>query len=58
MTTNKTITTTAGQTYDILSCEEIPSAKIMAYMVQLKNGKTACVYAYANGLVKKVTKGF
>lgn len=52
-----TITTTNGQTYPILSSGPIGNKGTMAFMVQLKNGRTACVYAYASGLVKKVTKG-
>ena len=59
MTTNEqTITTTSGQTYKILSGgTEMVNSNILGYMVELKNGKCAMVYAYPNGLVKKVTKG-
>ena len=52
-----TITTTSGQTYPILSSGKVGNKGTMAFMVELKSGRTACVFAYASGLVKKVTKG-
>ena len=57
-TKEQTITTTSGQTYKVLNGgEEMGNTKILGYMVELKNGKCAMVYAYPNGLVKKVTQG-
>lgn len=52
-----TITTTSGQTYPILSSGKVGNKGTMAFMVKLKNGHTACVFAYVSGIVKKVTKG-
>lgn len=52
-----TITTTSGQTYPILSIEKVGNKGTVAFMVELKNGRTACVFAYASGIVKKVTEG-
>ena len=52
-----TITTTSGQTYPILSSGKVGNRGTMAFMVELKSGRTACVFAYASGIVKKVTKG-
>jgi hypothetical protein len=52
-----TITTTSGQTYPILSSGKVGNKGTVAFMVELKNGRTACVFAYASGIVKKVTKG-
>ncbi len=49
------ITTTSGQSYEVLNSSFINDVE--AFTVRLKNGKTALVYKYANGLIKKVTKG-
>jgi len=52
---NETITTTSGQTYPILSKGMVRD--IEAFMVKLNNGRSALVYRYKCGLVKKITRG-